>query len=107
MDAWCPPTAPGDRCMPRIKVDGVEVEAPPGKRLLEVLLGIGQPVDAPPMKPTNGPAGDVPYYCWHPGLQPAGNCRMCLVKVSTSKKLEVACMILPGENLEVTTKGPE
>jgi NADH-quinone oxidoreductase subunit G len=99
--------------MPKIKVDGVEVEAPPGKRLLEVLLGIGEPVDPPPVprsasrRATNGPAGDVPYYCWHPGLQPAGNCRMCLVKVSTSRKLEVACMIVPTDNLEVTTKGPE
>ena len=41
----------------------------------------------------------------HPALTPAGNCRMCLVKVSTSRKLEVACMIVPSENLEVTTEG--
>jgi len=93
--------------MPRIKVDGTEVEATPGKRLLEVLLGVGAPVDPPPKRPGPGPAGDVPYYCWHPGLTPAGNCRMCLVKVSTSKKLEVSCMIVPTDGLEVTTKGPE
>jgi len=76
----------------RIKVNGVEVVAPPGKRLLDVLVNTGT---------------TVPHYCWHPGLTPAGNCRMCLVKVSTSRKLEVSCMIVPTEGLEVTTEGPE
>lgn len=78
--------------MPKIKVNGNELEVPPGKRLLEALVDSGT---------------FVPHYCWHPGLTPAGNCRMCLVKVSTSRKLEVACMIMPSENLEVTTEGPE
>ncbi|MEQ1564544.1 MAG: 2Fe-2S iron-sulfur cluster-binding protein [Myxococcota bacterium] len=78
--------------MPKIKVNGAEVEAPPGKRLLQVLIENGT---------------TVPHYCWHEGLSPAGNCRMCLVKVSNSRKLEVACTILPGEGLEVTTEGPE
>ncbi|MEZ4240830.1 MAG: 2Fe-2S iron-sulfur cluster-binding protein [Myxococcota bacterium] len=78
--------------MPKIKVNGTEVEAPPGMRLLEVLTNLGT---------------DVPHYCWHPGLTPAGNCRMCLVKVSNSRKLEVACMVMPSEGLEVTTEGEE
>ncbi|HLF93817.1 MAG TPA: 2Fe-2S iron-sulfur cluster-binding protein, partial [Planctomycetota bacterium] len=78
--------------MPKIKVNGKEVEAPPGEKLLKVLLDQGT---------------FVPHYCWHPGLQPAGNCRMCLVKVSNSRKLEVSCMYPTGDNLEVTTEGPE
>jgi NADH-quinone oxidoreductase subunit G len=78
--------------MPKIKVNGTEIEAPPGKRLLEVLNNTGT---------------FVPHYCWHPGLSPAGNCRMCLVKVSNSRKLEVSCMVMPTEGLEVTTEGPE
>ncbi|MEQ1500838.1 MAG: 2Fe-2S iron-sulfur cluster-binding protein [Myxococcota bacterium] len=78
--------------MPKIKVNGAEIEAPPGKRLLEVLVDNGV---------------TVPHYCWHQGLSPAGNCRMCLVKVSNSRKLEVSCMVVPTENLEVTTEGPE
>jgi len=78
--------------MPEIKVNGKPMTAPPGKRLLTVLI-------------ENGVV--VPFYCYHPGLDPAGNCRMCLVKVSTSRKLEVACMIVPSEGLEVTTEGPE
>lgn len=78
--------------MPKIKVNGKEIEAPPGKKLLEVLTA---------EKVT------VPYYCWHPGLKPHGNCRMCLVKVSNSRKLEVSCTYPVTEGLEVTTEGPE
>lgn len=78
--------------MPRIKINGKEVDAPPGEKLLKVCLDNGF---------------FVPHYCWHPGLSPAGNCRMCLVKVSTSRKLEVSCMITPTEGLEVWTDVPE
>jgi NADH-quinone oxidoreductase subunit G len=78
--------------MPKIKVNGKEIDAPPGQKLLQVLLDQGV---------------FVPHYCWHPGLTPAGNCRMCLVKVSNSRKLEVSCMYPTSDNLEVTTEGPE
>src|SRR5258706_11312429 len=76
--------------MPKIKVNGKEIEAPAGQKLLQVLMDQGT---------------FVPHYCWHPGLQPAGNCRMCLVKVSNSRKLEVSCMYPLADNLEVTTEG--
>ena len=78
--------------MPKIRINGKEVDAPPGVNLLKVCLDNGF---------------FVPHYCWHPGLSPAGNCRMCLVKVSTSRKLEVSCMITPAEGLEVWTDVPE
>jgi NADH-quinone oxidoreductase subunit G len=78
--------------MPKIKINGTEVDAPEGANLLKVCLEQG---------------AFVPHYCWHPGLSPAGNCRMCLVKVSTSRKLETACMYPCSEGLEVTTEGPE
>ncbi len=78
--------------MAKIKLNGKEIEAPAGEKLLKVCLDRG---------------AFVPHYCWHPGLTPAGNCRMCLVKVSNSRKLEVSCMYPVTENLEVTTEGPE
>ena len=78
--------------MPKIKVDGQELEVAPGRKLLDVLEENGT---------------HVPHFCWHPGLKPHGNCRMCLVKVSNSRKLEVSCMYPCSDNLEVTTKGPE
>ena len=78
--------------MAKIKLNGKEVEAPAGEKVLKVCLDQG---------------AFVPHYCWHPGLTPAGNCRMCLVKVSNSRKLEVSCMYPVTDNLEVTTEGPE
>jgi NADH-quinone oxidoreductase subunit G len=78
--------------MPKIKINGKEVEAQPGRKLLPVCLDNG---------------AFVPHYCWHRGLTPAGNCRMCLVKVSSSKILEVSCMYPCTDNLEVNTDGPE
>ncbi len=78
--------------MPKIKINGKEIDAPAGEKLLKVCLDHGF---------------HVPHYCWHPGLTPAGNCRMCLVKVSNSRKLEASCMVTPVEGLEVQTEGPE
>ncbi len=78
--------------MPKIKINGREVEAAPGKTVLQACLDNGV---------------FVPHYCWHPGLTPAGNCRMCILKVSNSRKLEASCMYPCAEGMEVTTEGPE
>ncbi len=78
--------------MPKIKLNGKEIEVDGKDKLLKICLDKG---------------AFVPHYCWHPGLQPAGNCRMCLVKVSNSRKLEVSCMYPVTDKLEVTTEGPE
>jgi NADH-quinone oxidoreductase subunit G len=78
--------------MAKIKLNGKELEVPAGKPLLQGCLDAG---------------AYVPHYCYHPGLTPAGNCRMCLVKVSNSRKLEASCMYPASDGLEVTTEGPE
>jgi len=78
--------------MPTIKLNGKDIEVDGKEKLLKICLDQG---------------AFVPHYCWHPGLQPAGNCRMCLVKVSNSKKLEVSCMYPVADKMEVTTEGPE
>ncbi len=78
--------------MPTIKLNGKDVETDGKDKLLKVCLDNG---------------AYVPHYCWHPGLQPAGNCRMCLVKVSNSRKLEVSCMYPVTDKMEVQTEGPE
>jgi len=78
--------------MAKIKLNGKEMEVPAGKPLLQGCLDAG---------------AYVPHYCYHPGLTPAGNCRMCLVKVSNSRKLEASCMYPASNGLEVTTEGPE
>jgi len=78
--------------MPTIKLNGKDIEVDGKEKLLKICLDQG---------------AFVPHYCWHPGLQPAGNCRMCLVKVSNSRKLEVSCMFPVADKMEVTTEGPE
>ncbi|HXN41788.1 MAG TPA: 2Fe-2S iron-sulfur cluster-binding protein, partial [Myxococcaceae bacterium] len=46
---------------------------------------------------------DIPYYCYHPRLSIAANCRMCLVEVSSSPKLVPACQTPLSEGLAVKT----
>jgi len=39
-----------------------------------------------------GEAGiDIPHFCYHPGLQVEGSCRMCLVEIEGLPKLELSC----------------
>ena len=46
---------------------------------------------------------DLPRFCYHERLSIAGSCRMCLVEVSNSKKLVVACAVPIVENLKIYT----
>jgi NADH dehydrogenase/NADH:ubiquinone oxidoreductase subunit G len=46
---------------------------------------------------------DIPRFCYHEKLSIAGNCRMCLVEVNTSRKLVVSCAMPVSENLCVQT----
>lgn len=48
----------------------------------------------------------IPYYCYHPGLVPDGNCRICLVAVEKMPKLVVACKTAVAEGMIITTKSP-
>jgi NADH-quinone oxidoreductase subunit G len=75
-----------------IKINGREIRTTSDRNVLDVALENGV---------------FIPHFCWHPGLSPEGNCRMCLVKVSTSRKLEVACMTLCADKLEVETETEE
>ena len=52
--------------MPRIKIDGTEIEVENGTTLLQACEMAG---------------AEVPRFCYHERLSIAGNCRMCLVEV--------------------------
>ena len=52
--------------MPKLKVDGIEVEVPPGSTVLQACEAAGK---------------EIPRFCYHDRLSIAGNCRMCLVEV--------------------------
>jgi len=55
---------PGEIAMPKISVDGEEIEARADANLLEVLLSNNI---------------DIPYFCWHPAMGSVGACRQCAV----------------------------
>ncbi len=78
--------------MVTLTIDGTEVVAKPGTNLIEA----ANQIDV-----------DIPFYCYHRKLSIAANCRMCLVRVSNSPKLQPGCQTLVSEGLVVKTQAPE
>ncbi len=80
--------------MPKFTLDGLEVEAPAGKTVLQVALERGI---------------DIPYFCWHPGLSIAANCRMCLVKQTAQGRsgLVPSCAAMVADGLVIETRTPD
>ncbi len=75
--------------MPKLKVDGIEVEVPPGSTVLQACEAAGK---------------EIPRFCYHDRLSIAGNCRMCLVEVKPGPPKPAASCALPaGEDMEVFT----
>jgi len=75
--------------MPKVTIDGVEIEVQPGTTVLQAALSRGR---------------EVPHYCYHPGLSIAGNCRMCLVEVEKAPKLMIACQTQVADGMVVNTR---
>jgi len=71
-----------------ISIDGKEVEAKAGQTVLQAALDQGI---------------DIPYFCYHPGLSIAGNCRMCMVEVEGAPKLSISCNERVREGMSVLT----
>ena len=74
--------------MPKVTIDGREVEVPEGTTILEAALRQGR---------------EVPHYCYHPGLSVSGNCRMCLVEVEKAPKLVIGCYTPVADGMVVHT----
>ena len=74
--------------MPRIYINGQPVEATKEQSVLEAALANGF---------------YIPYFCWHPQLSIAGNCRICAVQVEGRTWAEIACNMPATENLRVLT----
>ena len=45
----------------------------------------------------------IPFYCYHPGFSIAGNCRICLVEIQGSPKLQIGCHTRVAEGMSVLT----
>ena len=46
----------------------------------------------------------IPRYCYHPALPIAGNCRICLVDIEGSPKLQISCHTQVREGMVVRTE---
>lgn len=62
--------------MPKVTINGQDYEVPEGATVLQAAHLAGF---------------EVPYFCYHPRLEIAGNCRMCLVEVEGMPKLAASC----------------
>src|SRR5690606_372721 len=78
--------------MPKLKVDGIEIEVPPGSTVLQACELAGK---------------EIPRFCYHERLAIAGNCRMCLVEIKPGPpKPAASCAMPAGEGMEVFTDSP-
>ncbi len=75
--------------MPKVTIDGTEIEVAQGTTVLQAALSQGT---------------EVPHYCYHPGLTIAGNCRMCLVEVEKAPKLLIGCATQATDGMVVHTR---
>ena len=78
--------------MPKLKVDGIEVEVPQGATVLQACEIAGK---------------EIPRFCYHERLSISGNCRMCLVEVKPGPpKPQASCALPAADNQEVFTASP-
>ena len=75
--------------MPTLQIDGQTVTVEDGLNLIQAAERLGI---------------EIPHYCYHPGLSIAGNCRMCLIEIEKSPKLQIACNTRVGEGMVVHTQ---
>ena len=72
-----------------VTIDGIDVVVPKGTLLVEAAKLIQR---------------DVPVYCYHPKLGPAGLCRICLVEIEGMPKLQIACNTPVADKMVVYTQ---
>jgi NADH-quinone oxidoreductase subunit G len=77
--------------MPKLTIDGVEIEVPPGFSVLQAAEMAGK---------------EIPRFCFHDRLSVAANCRMCLVEVEKAPKPVASCAFPVGEGMVVKTDSP-
>ncbi len=75
--------------MPKVTVDGQEIEVPEGATVLQACELAGK---------------EIPRFCYHERLSIAGNCRMCLVEVKPGPpKPQASCALPATEGQEIRT----
>jgi NADH-quinone oxidoreductase subunit G len=78
--------------MPEFFVNGQPVRFEKGQTVMQAALAAGF---------------YIPYFCWHPNLSVAGNCRICMVEVEGegggSSWMDIACNMPVTEGMRVLT----
>ena len=74
--------------MPKLTVDGIEVEVPQGATVMQACEAAG---------------AEIPRFCYHERLSIAGNCRMCLVEVTPGPPKPQASCALPAADGQVVS----
>lgn len=75
--------------MPKVTVDGQELEVPDGATVLQACELAGK---------------EIPRFCYHERLSIAGNCRMCLVEVKPGPpKPQASCALPAADGQEIRT----
>ncbi len=75
--------------MPKLKIDGMEIEVEQGMSILQACEQLGI---------------EVPRFCYHDRLSVPANCRMCLVDMENSPKPVASCAMPCGEGMIIHTK---
>src|SRR5690348_18263533 len=72
-----------------VTIDGVQVQVPKGTLLVEAAKLIKR---------------EIPVYCYHTKMGPAGLCRICLVEVEGMPKLQIGCNTVATDGMVVHTQ---
>src|SRR5580692_10183195 len=74
-----------------LTIDGKPVRTAPGTLVINAAKQVGI---------------EIPSFCYYEGLQSVAACRMCLVEIEKTPKLQVACTMPVAEGMVVHTDSP-
>ncbi len=77
--------------MPKMKIDGIDIEVPAGISVLQACEMAGV---------------EIPRFCYHERLSIAGNCRMCLVEQEKAPKPIASCAMPVMDGMVIKTNTP-
>jgi NADH-quinone oxidoreductase subunit G len=75
--------------MPKVTIDGTEIEVAPGTNVIEAARQVGV---------------EIPHYCYHPALSIAGQCRLCMVDVEKNPRPQISCNLVATDGMVVHTE---
>ena len=76
----------------KLTIDGREIQAAPGTLVIDAAKQNGI---------------EVPAFCYYEGLALQAACRMCLVEIEKTPKLQTACTVPVAEGMVVRTETPQ